>query len=446
MAKCDYTEFANLCSTVISDPTRLSSLKPFLSSHDPVVLLSLYKVFKNIIPLYKLKIKEDKIQHKQSYIKLQTHEKTLYMLYKVYVNRISKSKTAVSFQIASLIMLELDHFNFAEKMINKVLIGTRNKDVKALCVDSIIQKVKSDTLGDSTFKIMLTLMEFDLCDEVYECIIQSNVVDSLTPALLEVVKVEKDPKVKLLMKNKHGKGIEKSSLKSRQNKKDDVELNRINKNLLIEKEKKKADERIIVKRKLVDNLMRIYFMILNGKRESLYRFSFIGLGRYKRFIKTTHKDGLIIMLNEVLKESGNVNRVYACTCIIQIFGEEKFEFRNLIETVFELLAPLRYSFSADEKKIIVDVVHFLFLKNKQALRIVHIFLQRFLQFATLCFFPELEEVVEKMIKIYKCDIYDYDIVKNGVYDPECDSVEFVGNHPLYLGPLFEKLRSKINKD
>lgn len=438
MAKCDYTELANLCKTTITNPSTLSTLKPFLNSHDPIVLLSLFKVFKNIIPLYKINIKEDTVKHKQSYIKLKSSEKVIYNLYKIYIERVKKSKQKVSFQIASMLMLELDHFNFAEKMINKVLEGTKTEKY---CVDAVLQKTGEDEKGDSTFKIMLALMEFNLCDAVYECITKVNVVDKLTIEDYENTKTEKniekkDKNIKMLMNNKYAKGIEKSSLKSRKDKKDDVKNNKLTAKLLIEKEKKKEDDTVVIQRKIVDNLMRIYFMILNENRTKLYKYCFKGLPRYKRFIKNIHMNGLMMLLNNVLKNSDHVNRIQACMCIIEIFGEHKFEFRNIMDVVFEIMIPLRYDLSLVDKKILMEILGFLFIKNKQSNGVVCIFVQRILQFVTTFYLPELETLLTKIINFYKLDLYDFEIVKNGVYEIECDRIDFVRNHPLYLGPFF----------
>ncbi|KAM0685936.1 hypothetical protein COBT_002846, partial [Conglomerata obtusa] len=284
-----YKNLSQLSKQIINDPYKnINLIADILDTNDDITLLSLLKIFKNIIPLYKIKIIEDKIKHKKEYIKLHNHDKSLYHLYKKFVTRICNIETTVSYKIAVEILSSLDHFNFIEKIIGKIFKGClRTVEIRKICADGIANKVKTDNVGESTLKILIELMEFMCTDEMYACIADVNIINHLTlEQISPVKKIEKEEKIKKrhLLKNILGKNIEKSSLKSKTDKKLDREMKKLDKKYRTKDKNELENENKKMLKKIVDNLMRIYFIILRDKKENLYCYCIEGLTKYNRFI------------------------------------------------------------------------------------------------------------------------------------------------------------------
>ncbi|KAM0678764.1 Nucleolar complex protein 3 [Binucleata daphniae] len=435
-----YKNLSQISQAIINEPQKnIDRLQELLKKNDEVALLCLLKIFVNIIPLYKIKIIEDQIKHKKEYIKLQNYDKALYKYYKIYVTNICKLKTALSYKIAVNLLLKLDHFNFAEKIISKVVKGCLENH--KICIDAIISKIKNDTDGNSTMKIMIELMDFSFGDKVYECITNINILNEIKEEELEKIeetKTERKRKRKL-KNNKYGKDIEKTSLLSKTDKKINKEMKSLQ-NKYRTKDKEELDNirnKMILK--IVDCAMRIMFMILKQKKESLYTYTFEGLMKYKRFIRKEFDEGLMIMLSEVIMNNSKEHKIYGSLCILDLYGDKDFEFRQVLNAVYDLLTPLKYNFTQNEKQEIYKIVDTMFLCKKQLKKDAQIFLQRLMQFCLLNVCYELQKLISRIVLLYKIDKYDLDVVCDGLYDPCESETKIVAMQPLYVSYTFDFL-------
>ncbi|EJW03014.1 hypothetical protein EDEG_02596 [Edhazardia aedis USNM 41457] len=455
-------EVAQICKDVIAFPDeKVDLLQKLFSKQNELTQLSLLKVFKNIVPLYKIKITEDKIQHCKEYIKIKEHDKKIYHYYKQYVNSIARSSTPISFKIAIDIVQNLDHFNFTEKMLNKVLKGTKSDDkiIKKMCIDAIVHKLKTDTLGDVTFKVIVELLTFNYCDEIYDSITNVNIINDITLEYLNINDAEnakdkqkganeesrsdtknnkklngkKDP----LKTKKSKEFFKKYKLIGKKDKKMNLEMAKIQTKKKFEERLERDKERRKRFKTLVENLMRIYLIIFKEKKSALYKQALIGIKNYKRFIRYEFLEGLKILFDEILLDKSHTNVLFCAGCYLSIFGNNNYDFKTTLEGLYRILKPLRYNFDSIEIKILVQLLEFLFFFKKQNKARVEAFLHRIIQLVSLCYIPSLVDFSQKTISHYNIDVNDFEFVRNGIYDPNCDILDIVPFIPFYEASIYK---------
>ncbi|KAM0673444.1 Nucleolar complex protein 3 [Gurleya vavrai] len=430
-----YKNLSKLSKLIINDPYKnITLIDDILKTNDDVTLLSLLKIFKNIIPLYKIKIIEDKINHKKEYIKLNNHDRSLFHFYKKFVNRICILNTKVSFVIAVEILKSLDHFNFIEKIIVKIIKGfDQSKDIVKICADGIVGKLNTDEVGESTFKILIELLEFKGCKDVYRGLTDIKIMNKLELDDITIEKKTKEDKKKkrLLLKNIYGKEIEKSSLKSKTDKKIDIKNKKVEEKIRTKNKEEQDEAKKKMLGKIVDNAMRIFFIILKEEMIDLYTIAIQGLTEYRRFIKNSFMEGLMIMLEKIIIQENMYYKLHGSNCVLEIFGQNEFEFRNIINAVYDLLTPLKYSFTYHEKMILCNMIRKLFLFKRQSVSDVFTFLHRLMQNYLVDYHFELQIIIKEIINSYKIDVYDFDTINNGVYSFEESDTKLVAMLPLF---------------
>lgn len=438
-----YENLASTCESVINDPHNcITSIQPFLKHKDDITMLALYKVFSNIIPLYKIKIKEDKVQHKKEYIKLHTFEQNLYHFYKTYIKTINTIETITSYRIG-VNLLALDHFNFTDVIIEKVFRGCNKKETQQLCVNAIVNKLMEDTVGEVTFKIILLMLEFRWCDAVYEGIGNINVINKLTAEDIKPAKEEKkekevlDANGKKILRNK--KKMERGKIRSKADKKTDKEMAKIERELKMKKEKEVEEATKKMLAKIVDNTMRIYFIILDEKKTSLYGYCYKGLANYKRFIAFEFREGLYMYLNENVLQSEHDTRLKCIEAILSIFGNENFEFKSTLLGLFELLTPLKYDFSDEQISTLTEYLRTMLIEKRQTTKTVNAFVIRLIQFLAVRRAEGLQRLVNRIISSYKIDMYDFEIVHDAIYNIDNDNFESNGTLPFFGGSILNKI-------
>lgn len=439
-----FKNLARTCTDVMNDPHKnIQNIFQYINKKDDITILALYKVFNNIIPLYKIKIKEDKIQHKKEFIKLQTFEKNLYHYYKLYIKTINKTDTIVSFKIA-VELLSFDHFNFTDVIIEKVFVGCNKHEVSNICVEAICKKLESDTIGEVTFKILLCLLEFKWCSKVYKGITNVNIINRLSAEDIKPKKEEKKEReiidaneLKKFKKNK--KRNDKRNIRSKADKKTDKEMAKIKKDLKIKNDKENEKETLKMLAKTVDNLMRIYFIILDEKKCDLYEFCYQGLVKYKRFIAFEFREGLYIYLSENAMQGKYDTRLKCMQTILSIYGEEIFEFKSLFLGLYELITPLKYNYSFEQRNQILDVLRKMLIDKRQSSKIIEVFLIRMMQFASTQSFEGIIIIINKILSSYKINIHDFEILQDSVYKIENDDYEKNGSLPFYGGSIIIKI-------
>lgn len=435
-----YKNLSKLSQSIINEPQKnIERIQEILKKDDEVALLCLLKIFVNIVPLYKVKIIEDKIKHKKEYIKLQNYDKALYKYYKVYVTKLCKQNTEVSYKIANILLEKLDHFNFAERIISKVVKGCLEN--KKSCIEGIIMKVNNDTCGNSTMKILIELMDLDFGDKVYECLTNINILNEIKQDEIEKLEQTKEEKKKKrkLRSNKAGKDIEKSSLMSKTDKKIHREMKGLEKKYRTKDKEELEQTKNKMILKIVDCAMRIMFSIVKEKRERLYVYAFKGLTKYKRFIRAEFDEGLLIMLNEIIMNDNKEHKIYGCLCILELYGEKDFEFRQVLNSLYDLLTPFKYEITKDDESILYKLVTTMFLTKKQLQRDVNVMLHRMMQYCLLHKSFELQSIIKRIFVAYKIDKYDFEIMCNGVYDPEEKDTKIAAMHPFFEAHLLDRL-------
>ncbi len=201
MTKEYYENLGVICTSIINDPIQnIKHLKDLLKNKDDITLLALFKFLKILYHCIKSKLLKTKFIIKKNLINCKTMIKQLYHSYKSYINIMCNKESMTAYKIAAEILKHLDHFNFAEKIIEKIFKGHGKNEIKQICINAITEKLNNDTIGDSTFKILLNLLEFKYCDEIYKGISNINVINRLSNDYLEIKMKTKIRRQSLMLK------------------------------------------------------------------------------------------------------------------------------------------------------------------------------------------------------------------------------------------------------
>ncbi|EPR78404.1 hypothetical protein SLOPH_1658, partial [Spraguea lophii 42_110] len=112
---------------IISPETHINLISDLLTYKSDTILIKILQIYKQLIPLYKIKIMDDQVKtHSKEYSALKEYDKKFIQQYSKFVKEIIKNKN-IGYYVAAVLLSEYDHFNFTEKMIMKVLDGTKIK-------------------------------------------------------------------------------------------------------------------------------------------------------------------------------------------------------------------------------------------------------------------------------------------------------------------------------
>lgn len=149
------------CQNIVIDPeNNLNLLNKILDEINNPLSLPIYlKIFQSILPLYKIKIIEDRVKHSKEYERLKDYDKQILDCYRKYIQFIIKYDEYEAFKSASELLISFDHFNYVEKLIVKILKGTLHysKEVQNLCHKTIEQKFK--ICNEISYKFLIQMMD-----------------------------------------------------------------------------------------------------------------------------------------------------------------------------------------------------------------------------------------------------------------------------------------------
>ncbi|KAG0420040.1 hypothetical protein EQH57_0318 [Dictyocoela roeselum] len=374
----------NQCQKIVISPEEnISTLKSLLSDITTPLSLPIYlKLFQSILPLYKIKIIEDKVKHCNEYVRLKNYDKDLLDAYREYVKLIVGCDEYESYKAAVELFRAFDHFNLVEKLIVKVLKGTLHpsKQVRRMCHAVLGEKLSKAT--DISFKVVHQMIELKFDPSAILHITKMNFDSGHTAEIDE--NQDQASKVK----------------DSRSKKEKEQKKNK-------EAEIKEYDK--IVKRNR-DAINRLYLYILRNKEESFYLYTLQGLKNCE--LRNDLAEGTLLLLNDIMITNDDPEILaYAVNTAASQFAAKDYSLTIALNTLTKIIKP----FSNVPIPIILDAVDILCIKNKQCKSIVSFLLKNMMLVSITVYSNELIDMINFMSQKYQIDVeddfYGYDLFK-----------------------------------
>lgn len=442
-----YTGVADTCTEIINDPTaNVSKISKLLKTKENpgVVHLSLMKVFKRIVPLYRVRVHSEKVKHRNGELAVSAFDRELVQQYNAYVKEICTASSGDSFRCACELLHALDHFNFADRIVSKVLVGTSiNSAVGALCADALVDRIRNDTVGDTVFMIINQCLDHKYSHRIVDALVESAYLRRCVE-----MKIDKEEKYnkqrieqkKLEKRGKRQKGFfEKAPIFSKSARKEEK------KRLIMQNAAKKGedeslgllDDRNYVR--TVNALQRLYFTVLKESIESCLHGTFVGLRAFFRLIRAEFREGLYVLLNDAVKVCGVKARLEGIRTILAVYGEGGLDFKRIIDLVFSTLHPLDAGLEGSDYRQVQPIVKQLFVDIKQPQSRINALVQRLMQARAMRFIPQYTETIKMLEAVYDIDFADHDIKTKDMYDPGNPDIDRIETKPFYEYYLFKKV-------
>ncbi|KAF7683471.1 Nucleolar complex protein 3 like protein [Astathelohania contejeani] len=437
----DLSLLADHCKKIIADPeANIKLIKPLLKgvieNHQltisrELILLAVLKVFKNVIPLYKIRTIEDRVKHKKEYQRLKDYDRVLLNQYGIFVNLVLAERGYENYKCCCEILEGLDHFNLIDKIIVRVVEGTceDNTEIVNMCCKAITYKFGNDYVGETTAKIINQMMDLRFGAGVMEGLTTIRVLDEnyMKSKLLRLENTDEEVQ-KIDLKKIREKHRSKSVRKEEKERaKEERENRKIAKHKRLEEQKK-------VYKQLKDNIIRLYIAILKTKRKEFYKYTFIGLSFYKNFIRKDLYEGIYILLNDSLEPMET--RLDGITSIVDVYSDMSCDFKNAFNRFYEMIEPFcindinEDSFCLVLRKLVID--------RRQTVDKINGLVHRGLQLCFIFYLPKFFSILMEISKIYRIEFNDFNIIKNGIYNLEENNLEKVCNASFYEYHLLTK--------
>lgn len=431
----DIKDLANLCKNIIKNPeSNYKKIKAILNTkteseeEKSLIFVSVFKVFKSIIPLYKIRTLKDKVKQKKDDLEITKNDKNLLKVYSTFINQICSDTSYTSFYVATQILDYFEHFNYLDVIVKKVLKGTlKNNKISEMCLSTIKKKIDNDINGELVFYIVNQMYETPFSPDALALLLNINL-------LKEFLVNEGKPKKDRFFKTTRSFKKEERKMEKKRRK--------------IEEERRKEEtyeekqDGFVIHRKIIDGLQRLYFLILRDKIKQKFKHTFIGIRKYKKYIRQEFYEGLYILLNDSLNLSNYEEKLYCILTILDIYESYRYDFKNLVHALFNIIYPFNANIGKLKMLLIEQVIEHLFINIKQPIKRVHIILEKLLLFACIRYNPVLSRIIKKLGSFYDVDFLDkFKFNDNLDLNEEFDKkeIDLVEIRPLYCFEIFKKI-------
>ncbi|KAI5179459.1 nucleolar complex protein 3, partial [Pancytospora epiphaga] len=411
-----YTELADTCLQIIQDPapniSKIGSLLKTTKDRN-TLMLSLVKVFKHIVPLYKIRVHSGKVKHRNGELTVTPFDKELVGYYNEYIKELCSADSSDSFRSASELLKSLDHFNFADRVVSKVLLGTRlNSVIGTMCVDALVDRIKYDEVGETIFMIINQCLDYKHSHVIVEALLESKYLEKCV-----VIRTDKEEKYNKKYneekrrenKVKKKEGIfKKAPIYSKSARKEEKKRLAIQSAVKREEESGLAgiDDKNYVK--TVNALQRLYFTILKEKVNLCYRSVFIGIRKYIKLIRMEFREGLSVLLHDSIADASPSDKLEGVVAVTSIYANGGVDLKRIINTVFVMLHPLGSELSLVDYGCIKAVIKQLFIETRQSGARVNALIQRLMQVRLVRYVKECDEIIKMLETVYDVDFNDVD--------------------------------------
>lgn len=442
-----YEELAETCTGIINSPEeRVGDISRLLRKGrgKELVHLSLAKVFKSIVPLYRVRIHSEKVKHRDGELSVSQYDKDLVAQYNAYVREICAAGTPESFRCACELLRTLDHFNFADRIVAKVLIGTnQGGSLGALCTEAIVDRVKNDASGETVFMIINQCLDYRCSHCVVDALPESKYLHTCVG--IRVDKEELYNKERIAQRAREKKAqrargfFARAPVYSGREKKENKQR-AIQQNAARQKESESAaplDDKKYVRTS--NALQRLYFTILKENISDCLRGTFIGVRAFIKLIRLEFREGLYVLLNDAVKGSALPAQLEGVRTILAAYGASGLDFKRIADVVFTALCPLNTAATVADYDALKAIIKQLFIDVRQPPARVTALAQRLLQARCMRYTQQHVEMVKMLEVAYDIDFSDADMKTRRMYDPSITDIDKIEPKPFYEYFLFKKM-------
>lgn len=430
----DFKHIAEKCKKIMSSPEdHLSELKDIIrdigrnEDDNKILFIAILKVFKAVIPLYKVRTLKDKIIHKNDNLEVQDFDKLILNCYSLYIAKILGNETSIAYKCAVDLLENFDHFNYIDRVVKKVLKGTlKQPSISIPCSEAIQKKLLEDVKGEVTFVIVNQMFECEFTPDILSYLLE---ITFLKDFLKEGTIEDEPPREK---KDKFFKVERSHDKKKRKMEKE----RRIAENIVREETAKEEKRNVYVfHRKIVDALQRLYFLILRDKKKEKFKWTFIGIQKYKKFIRKEFLEGLYVLLNDAIAIADLESKLHGVITTLEIYAQYKYDFKRLIDAVYTILCPFNYSLKKEHLPLLDNTLESLFVNYKQPIQRVNAVTHRLIILGCLRYSVEIKKMIKNLSTVYELDLTDWFLYK----EDETNEIDNFRNYPFCDYFLFKKM-------
>ncbi|KCZ81576.1 hypothetical protein H312_01031, partial [Anncaliia algerae PRA339] len=172
-----------ICKSIMEDPeTHIESLSLLQKSFEykdwnyrSILFLSLTKLFKNIVPFYKIRTLKGKVKLGEEEDFISSFDKKLLKEYTYFINKLNQFDNSITYECAANLLTSLAHFNHSDKLITKILRGSLKKEFDH---SQVIPKViAQDKEGEITEMITNRMIDLEYNPKLLESFLLINLPD-----------------------------------------------------------------------------------------------------------------------------------------------------------------------------------------------------------------------------------------------------------------------------
>ncbi|ORD93403.1 NOC3L [Enterospora canceri] len=408
----DKLQVSVLCERVIRNPESNLNALDKLDYSDELNGLAVAKVFASICPLYKIRIGSDKIKHKNADNAVEQFDRQLLSSYNAFLIKTLKSKEAFSYKIASYLLEELDHFNFNDRLVMKVLLGLRVESVRKICIGVLCSRIEEDNNGETIWLILDHALDYGIDYEVLNALLKSKYL-----AKCVQIKHEKETKYEKKVYTK-----EKTKKDPFYNKKKLRGISKKEEKTRCKKEKEtKAEEGEVLDG--IDNkiyvrtrnaLQRIYFTILKEKKTKCIEAVCKGLCKYFTLVNREFYEGLLYLFTENLvtrceSRRDVINNIEIVKTIYEVFKSQGIDFGKISEyflNMLEIDTQMHVTVEQFDNEF-VGVLRLIFLENRQQNGVVLKMLKKLVGLSICRYLPVVTGFIKEVEIKYDIDIKEH---------------------------------------
>ncbi|KAL6121581.1 hypothetical protein NUSPORA_01483 [Nucleospora cyclopteri] len=437
---------AETCINVINDPeNKIEELKELIKmAEEDKTILSIAKTFSSICPLYKIRVHKEKIKHKNADNEISKYDKLLVEIYGDFLKKILPKTDKNSFLTAVYLLENLDHFNFNDRLVAKVVLGTKKEETRDFCIEALVSRIKEDSCGEILHLILDKCLDFDFSYKCVEALLDSNYLEICLSIRIEKeekyekkqkLEFKKDPlkKDNFFNKNRKLRGKDKKTEKKRLQLQNEVRKTE-------NEELGEIDNKTYVK--TVKSLQRLYFTVLKQQKKNCLISTIKGVEKYFRIIQKEFHEGLMTLLLDNLVSVENKNycfevNIQIIKTIHSIFSGSGIDFNKPVSIFYQMIGLMKLTNIHAEllENGIKNTIELLFIKNKQQPEIATAFVQRLMQLKMMKYVPIIDKAIKDIEVKYNLDFKEKFQKRNCDFNP--DKLE-ISNRTTYEYFLYKK--------
>lgn len=458
----DLDRLANDASEIILNPEdnikRISEIiNLYKRTQADIILLTLTKIFKNIVPLYKIRVHSEIIKHKNQSTAVSNFDKALLEEYNKFMKLLCATDSNESYVAAVELLKNLDHFNFSDRLVVKVLAGSNKNTVSEICLGVLVKKIEKDEVGDIVFIII---------DKCLDCKFGHLLIDALNKsAYLEQCvairkgKVEYYEKESIENRKKEGKEnfgkgfFKKTYSNDRKVLKEDKKRMKLQSTVRQEENTEIGEINDKNYIKTINAIQRLYFTIYKTQNIACYKSSYVEIRKYITLIRQEFREGLYTLLNDsisyehecIFDESNSNNKISSVSSCLEgissvlcIYKESGFDFKRILDIFYSFVDPLNFYLAHNDFETICRVGEALFIDNIQPKHRIISLMQRLMILRVFRYSMCIPLFIKKLEVKYDIDLRDNEI-KNKKAEICSKDLDKVASKPFYEYYLYKKM-------